>query len=145
MIERLLFVAVRRGARLPSRSHKGDAGLDLYAAELRRIPSGEADLVPTGVATAIPYGWAGLIWPRGSQGRIGVDVLAGVVDASYRGEIEVALYAGETPVEVSPGERIGQLLVQPVELPEPEWATELPAWELSSPGRGAAGWGSTGR
>jgi dUTP pyrophosphatase len=127
---------------LPTRSHDDDAGLDLYAREQVVVGKGAPSCcIPTGIAVAIPSGYAGLIWPRsGLSRREGIDVLAGVVDPQYRSEVEVvlALHSADHYYLVEKGDRIAQLVIQPVELPAVREVDEL-----DSTDRG--GFGSTGR
>ena len=128
---------------LPSYAREGDAGLDLRAAHDATLEPGGRGLVGTGLAVAIPPGYAGLVLPRsGLALSQGVTVLnaPGLVDAGYRGELKVLLVNhGDKPVTVRRGERVAQLVVQSVERAEPIEVGELPASE-----RGAGGFGSTG-
>ena len=126
---------------LPQRASDGAAGADLYAAAEVRILPGERQAVPTGIRLAIPPGWVGLIWPRsGLALRSGLDTLAGVIDSDYRGEVLVLLInLGQEPATVQPGDRVAQLLVQPVAPTQFVRVTELPATH-----RGEGGFGSTG-
>ncbi|HKC98690.1 MAG TPA: dUTP diphosphatase [Methylomirabilota bacterium] len=128
---------------LPAYAREGDAGLDLRAAHDATLEPGGRGLVGTGLAVAIPPGYAGLVIPRsGLALSQGVTVLnaPGLVDAGYRGEVKVLLINhGEKPVTVRRGDRIAQLVVQSVERTEPIEVGELPASE-----RGAGGFGSTG-
>jgi dUTP pyrophosphatase len=132
------------GAVLPARAHPGDAGLDLVAVEAADLPPGGRAAVPTGIAVAIPEGFAGLVVPRsGLARRHGVTVTnaPGLIDAGYRGELIVLLVnLGDAPHRIEPGDRIAQLVITPVSLGLPVEADELPA----SDGRGAGGFGSTG-
>jgi dUTP pyrophosphatase len=141
MFERLHFKRLHPEARLPSRGSAGAAGLDLYAVERVTIEPGGRAAVPTGLAVAVPPGFYGRVAPRsGLAVRQGIDVLAGVIDADYRGEILCALVNhGDAPFEVEPGARIAQLVVEAIATPEPAWAEEL-----EETGRGAGGFGSTG-
>jgi len=130
---------------LPRYARPGDAGVDLVAAtDLELVPGGRG-LVPTGVAVAIPRGYAGFIQPRsGLALRHGVTVLntPGLIDADYRGELKVLL-VNLDPVEtflVTRGERIAQLVVQPV-----EHVRFVEADELDDTDRGEGGFGHTGR
>ena len=117
------------------------AGLDLYAAEDALISKNKVTVIRTGIAMAIPKGYAGLIWPRsGMAVKNGIDTLAGVIDSDYRGEIMVALTSHlEWGVEVAYGSRIAQILIQPVSRP-----TIIEVDELSGTDRGEKGFGSTG-
>ena len=141
MSERLLFKRLHPAARLPTRGSAGAAGLDLYAAERVTIRPGARAAVRTGLAAAVPRGFYGRVAPRsGLAVRHGVDVLAGVIDSDYRGEILCALVNhGREPFEVEPGARVAQLVVEVIATPEPAWAEDLEETE-----RGAGGFGSTG-
>ena len=128
---------------LPAYARVDDAGLDLRAAEATKIEPGGRALVPTGIAIAIPPGYAGLVLPRsGLALRHGVTVLnaPGLIDAGYRGEVKVLLINHDRgAVTVARGERIAQLVLQRVERAELDEVAELPTSE-----RGAGGFGSTG-
>jgi dUTP pyrophosphatase len=141
---RVLVHRLDPGLPLPARAHPGDAGVDLYAVKAVTLAPGERAMVGTGVAVAIPDGYAGLVAPRSGLAQrhgLGLVNAPGVVDAGYRGEIRVILVNhGAEAVSLARGERIAQLLVVPVaagEMPEVE---DLPPSE-----RGAGGFGSTGR
>ncbi len=133
------------GARVPSRAHDGDAGLDLHAAEPARLAPGERASVGTGIAIEIPPGHAGLVLPRsGLAARHGVALVnsPGLIDSGYRGEVRILLLNTdrERSFEIEPGDRIAQLLVAPIDTPEPiEVAT------LATSARGDGGFGSSGR
>lgn len=134
-----------RGLPLPSYARSGDAGLDLLAAEDVVLKPGERAAVRTGIAVALPDGYAGFVHAR--SGRALEDGLAvangpGVIDSGYRGELKVAcvnLDACE-PIYIKHGEKIAQLVIQRVESVELAEVDELP----DSP-RGPGGFGSTGR
>src|SRR5262247_4127359 len=132
-----------RGLPLPVHARPGDAGLDLRASESARLEPGERRLVPTGLAVAIPPGYAGLVLPRsGLAMQKGVTVLnaPGLIDSGYRGELKVLLINhGAEPVELARGERIAQLVVQPVADVKLVEVDRLPESE-----RGMGGFGSTG-
>lgn len=131
---------------LPGYAKPGDAGLDLVAAtDAHLIPGGGRALVGTGMAIALPLGWAGLVMSRsGLAARHGVAVLnaPGLIDAGYRGEIKVPLINTDpTEVyEVRRGDRIAQLVLIPV---QPVWFTEVDELD-GGEGRGG-GFGHTGR
>ena len=114
----LACIKLRDDARLPTRANDGDAGLDLYAAEPAIIGPGERASVGTGIAVEIPPGHAGLVLPRsGLAARHGITLVnaPGLIDAGYRGEIRVLLLNTDraSAFEISPGDRIAQLLVTP--------------------------------
>jgi dUTP pyrophosphatase len=145
----MLRIRVRRldsGVPLPARQHAGDAGYDLTARTGTRLePGGGRALVPTGIAIAIPEGYAGFVQPRsGLALRHGVTCLntPGLIDAGYRDEISVLLVNLDPhdAFDVGIGDRIAQLVIQRVE--DVEW-TEVDALDDSA--RGLGGWGSTGR
>ena len=143
MIE-LPVVRLREGATLPARAYAGDAGLDLAACERVELPPGERAVVSTGLAVAIPEGFAGFVQPRsGLAARHGIAVVnsPGLIDAGYRGEVQVVLLNtdSETPFVVEPGMRIAQLVV--LRLPEVarRGVDALPASERGERGRGSSG------
>ncbi len=131
---------------LPEYARLGDAGADLVAAEDAVLaPGGGRALVGTGIALAIPHGFAGFVQPRsGLAVRHGVTCLntPGLIDAGYRGELKVLLVNTDPAeaFEVRRGERIAQLVIQPIEHVDFVAVQELPDSE-----RGAGGFGSTGR
>ncbi|WP_026129334.1 MULTISPECIES: dUTP diphosphatase [Nocardiopsis] len=142
-----LTITVRRldpGLPLPAYAHPGDAGADLYAAVDVRLDPGQRATVPTGLAIALPDGFAAFVHPRsGLAARHGVTVVnaPGTVDAGYRGEIRVTLLNTDTdtPVTIARGDRIAQMVIQRVERAEFVEADTLP-----DSVRGAGGFGSTG-
>lgn len=131
---------------VPQRAHAGDAGLDLSILESVRLEPGARQRVRTGIAVAIPPGHAGFVVPRsGLAARLGLSVVntPGIIDAGYRGELLVLLLNTdrEQVIELAAGERIAQLLVVPVALPQVVAVDALPA---AGDGRGTGGYGSTG-
>jgi dUTP pyrophosphatase len=142
-------VRLDRDLPLPSRAHDGDAGVDLYSASDVDLAPGERALVPTGIAVAIPHGMVGLIHPRsGLAARVGLSIVnsPGTVDAGYRGEIKISLINLDpaTPIAIRRGDRIAQLLVQRVELPELVEVTSFDEAGLADTTRGDGGHGSSG-
>lgn len=136
-------VRLDRGLPLPVYAKPGDAGLDLRAAEGAGLAPGERRLFPTGLAVAIPEGHAGLVLPRsGLAMQKGVTVLnaPGLIDSGYRGELKVLLINhGAEAVAIERGERIAQLVIQPVAQAQLVEVDRLP-----DSSRGAGGFGSTG-
>lgn len=129
---------------LPSYAHLGDAGMDLFAAHDCEIAPGARALIPTGIALAIPEGFAGFVQPR--SGRALKDGLSfantpGLIDAHYRGEVKVIAVNldTETPIRILRGDKIAQLVIQHVERVE---LAEVD--DLGDTLRGAGGFGSTG-
>lgn len=140
----LPFRRLHPEAALPSYAHPGDAGLDLASTVDVELGPGERAMVPTGVAVAIPEGFAGLVLPRsGLASRHGLTLAnaPGLIDAGYRGEVTCAVVNldRERPVSIRTGDRIAQLVVVPVASVMAIWVEELPASE-----RGTRGFGSTG-
>jgi dUTP pyrophosphatase len=128
---------------VPVRAYAGDAGLDLSSCEHVELGPGERALVPTGLAVAIPDGYAGLVQPRsGLALRHGISIVntPGLIDPGYRGEVKVTLLNTDPrePFTVEPGMRIAQLLIVPIPDVELVEVDELPASE-----RGARGFGSS--
>lgn len=132
------------GARLPARSHPGDAGLDLFALEGCVLNAGSRVSVRTGIAVEIPDGQAGLVLPRsGMAARHGIALVnaPGLIDAGFRGEIRVLLLNTDQnqPHTIAAGDRIAQLVIIDVHAPA---VTEVDALQPSP--RGDGGFGSTG-
>jgi dUTP pyrophosphatase len=136
-------VRLDRELSLPAYARAGDAGLDLRASECVKLEPGERRLVPTGLAIAIPEGHAGLVLPRsGLAMQKGVTVLnaPGLIDSGYRGELRVLLInQGPAVVAIERGERIAQLVIQPVARVRLVEVERLP-----DSARGEGGFGSTG-
>lgn len=130
-------------ATIPTKSNVSDAGWDLYSSGMATIVySGERKLISTDISIAIPDGYCGLIWPRsGLSVNNGIDILAGVIDSGYRGEVKVCmLNTSDTLVHIHPGDRVAQLIIQKV---EDVSFTEVK--NLDDTSRGDDGFGSTGR
>jgi dUTP pyrophosphatase len=134
---------LRPDAQVPTRAYAGDAGIDLAACERVELAPGERALVPTGLAVAIPAGYAGYVQPRsGLATKHGISIVntPGLVDSGYRGELLVNLLNTDTrePFVVEPGMRIAQLVVLAVPDVAPVEVEELPDSE-----RGDRGFGSS--
>jgi dUTP pyrophosphatase len=125
----------------PRYASEGAAGADLHASQAVVIAPGDRAAVPTAIHLELPPGHVGLVWPRsGLALRHGIDTMAGVIDSDYRGEVRVVLVNhGREPFRIEPGDRVAQLLVQPVER-----AAFVADGGLTSTPRGAGGFGSTG-
>ena len=130
-------------AHLPTRATPGSAALDLYALNSVTLYVHQRVAVDTGIAAAIPDGHVGLLYSRSGHGlKHGVTLAnsVGVIDSDYRGEIRAVLVnLGQLPYHVNAGDRIAQLVIQPVETPAVTLVDELP--ETS---RGVGGFGSSG-
>ena len=130
---------------LPAYARTGDAGLDLFAAEDVKLEAGQRAAIPTGIAIAIPEGYAGFVQPRSGRALsegLGVANSPGLIDSGYRGEIKVIavnLNLGGL-IDIRRGEKIAQLVFQKIEHADLELVDDLPGSE-----RGEGGFGSTGR
>jgi dUTP pyrophosphatase len=141
----LPFRTLHPDARLPEAAHQHDAGLDLRSVVDCELGPGDRALVPVGLAVEIPPGHAGLVVPRsGLAARHGITILnaPGLVDAGYRGELQVALLNTDRsePFPIAAGDRIAQLVIVAVPAVEPVLSDEL-----SASVRGERGFGSSGR
>ena len=127
---------------IPTRANDTDAGWDLYATKQRFLGPNQRATFSTGICLEVPQGFVGLIWPRsGLSVKKGIDVLAGVVDSGYRGEVKVCLLnTGHEWLEVEEGDRIAQILFQEV----PEFQL-LEVDTVQNSDRGAGGFGSSGK
>jgi len=141
MLDVLKCLKLHPAARLPARGSAESAGLDLFSIEEVRLEAGGRAMVRTGLAIAVPRGYYGRIAPRsGLASRHGLDVLAGVIDSDYRGEVVCALVNhGREALTLEAGQRIAQLIVEAIITPEPAWADSL-----DETARGEGGFGSTG-
>ncbi len=140
----VLIKRIDPGLPLVQRSHPGDAGADLYTAVDVELEPGERVVVPTGIAIALPDGYAAFVHPRsGLAADYGVTIVntPGTIDAGYRGEIKVIMFNTDrrSQVRFKRGDRIAQLVIQRVERPVFHEVAVLPG-----SGRGAGGHGSTG-
>ena len=127
---------------IPARANKTDAGYDLWSVESYTLKPLERKLFKTGISVEIPEGHYGRIAPRsGLAYKHGLDVLAGVIDSSYRGEIGVILInLGDKDVYITHGDRVAQLIIESCRYPE-----MIQVDELGDSNRGIGGFGSTGK
>lgn len=141
LMETLEFQRLDPRAVLPTRGSEAAAGLDIYSIEPVRLEPGQRVVARTGLAVAIPEGFYGRLAPRsGLATKNGLDVLAGVIDPDYRGEIGCLVYnAGNESVELPEQSKICQLIIEKISTPRAVWADDL-----SVTVRGAGGFGSTG-
>ena len=137
----LRFKQLDPRAVLPKRGSALAAGLDVCSIEELKIGPKQRVMARTGLAVAIPHGFYGRVAPRsGLAAKNGLDVLAGVIDSDYRGEVCCLLYnTGDETISLPAGSKICQLIVEQIITPEAEWATDL-----DETARGAGGFGSTG-
>ena len=132
---------VRDDAKIPTRAHHNDAGIDLYACGEHVVAPHATAMIPIGVAFEIQEGCVGLIWDKSSIGSKSLKTLGGVIDAGYRGEVSVMVHnLSDVPYTFAHGHKVAQLIIQKVEFPE-----IVEADELSDSLRGQGGFGSTGK
>ena len=140
---KLFFKKLHPDAKPPQRGSDGAGGLDLCSIGTVTLNAGQRCTLPTGISMALPQGTVGLIWPRSKlAAKHGIDVLAGVVDSDYRGEVMVSVInLGHDPFEFRTGDKIAQLIIQPTLahlIDHAMYVCELPETE-----RGDAGINST--
>ncbi|HEY8225295.1 MAG TPA: dUTP diphosphatase [Pyrinomonadaceae bacterium] len=137
----LYFKQLDQRATLPTRGSSSSAGLDIYSIDDLTIEPGQRTVARTGLSVAIAEGFYGRVAPRsGLAVNHGLDVLAGVVDADYRGELLCALHnTGDRTISLPAASKICQLIIEKIATPEAAWSDEL-----SETARGAGGFGSTG-
>ena len=129
------------GAKMPTRAHPNDAGLDIYAAEDAIIRAGSYAVIETGVHIEIPRGYVGMMTSKSGLMSSHALTCRGTIDADYTGSIKAVIFNhGSQIFSVHAGDKITQLVIGPIITPELELVDELPETE-----RGAAGFGSTGR
>jgi len=136
------FQKISKKAQLPAYTNPGDAGMDLRTLEPKTLKPGERHIFTTGLAVAIPRNHVGLVWDRsGLAAKEGLTCLAGVIDSGYRGEIGVVmLNTSKKSVKIEQGDRVAQLLIQPV-----VQAKIKEAKTLSETQRGKGGFGASGK
>lgn len=141
MVDEILIIA--NPEHIPERKHPEDAGSDLKASHDAIVHPGRTEMIGTGVRALIPYHYAGFVFARsGLASRHGIRPAncVGIIDHQYRGEIMVPIYNDSAiPYEIKAGDRIAQLVVLYVELPN-----FMPVDRLPESDRGAGGFGSTG-
>lgn len=132
---------LHKEAKLPTRAHHDDAGLDIYCYETITIPAYQTVKIPTGIAYEVPDGYCVFAWDKGSLGAKGLKTLGGVLDSGYRGEMFVPMHnLNDSPYVFEKGDKIAQIVIQKVELWEVEESDQL-----SETIRGKGGFGSTGK
>jgi len=140
LVKQVGVLLKRSDAKIPTKAHYNDAGFDLYSVEDAVIQPKQRKTVCTGICLQIPDNYTGLIWPRsGLSVKKGIDVLAGVIDAGYRGEVMICLYnTSFEAVRINHGDKIAQIIFQ--EVPN---ISMIPMAMLDSSQRGENGFGST--
>lgn len=129
-------------ARLPEYAHPGDAGMDIFSLEDYELKPKERHLFSTGVSIALPRGYVALIWDKsGLAAKYGLSTLGGVIDADYRGEYKIViLNTSDKSYNIKKGDKIAQVIIQPVVKAETEEVEDL-----DQTGRGSGSFGSTGK
>jgi len=129
-------------AKLPIYAHPGDAGMDFFALAETEIKPGEVIRVKTGIALELPIGYVGLIWDKsGLAANHGLKTMAGVLDAGYRGELQIVVTNLSKEIySIKKHDKVAQMLIQKIESPE-----LIEVDELSDTSRGEGGFGSTGK
>jgi len=121
-------------------AHEEDAGLDLFSCESCILKPGKRKLISTGLSIELPQGYVGLIWDKSGIANNGITTMAGVIECTYRGEYKILLFnTGKEDYEIEKGDKIAQLLIQPILTAEVEEVEEL-----SETKRGDGAFGSTG-
>ena len=143
----LRLVRLDKDLPLPRRAHATDAGIDLFSADSVTIQPGQRVMVGTGIAVGLEPGTVGLIHPRsGLAAKRGLSIVnaPGTIDADYRGEVKICLVNMDpsSPIEISRGDRVAQLVIQHVILCDVEEIDDVE--QLGETQRGAGGYGSTG-
>lgn len=136
------FKLLCNDAQPPKKASKAAAGFDLHSLGGHILYPGKVEKIPTGVAMSIPDFCVGMIWPRSGLATKGVDTMAGVIDADYRGEISVLLINhSDQKIGIEPGDRVAQLIIQS----HNSWLEDQLVLTLDNTDRGSGGFGSTGR
>ena len=138
---KLLVKKMRQDARLPTRAHKEDAGIDLYACGTHILLSHQTAMIPLGIAIEMEEGYVGLIWDKSSIGAKSIKTLGGVIDAGYRGELTIMVHnLSNESYTFEHGHKVAQMLLQKIEL-----GSVIEVEELTPSARGTGGFGSTGK
>lgn len=138
---KLKIKKVRVEAKVPTRAHHNDAGIDLYACGEHVVLPHQTATIPLGIAMEIEEGYVGLMWDKSSMGAKSIKTLGGVIDAGYRGEVLAMVHnLSNESYTFLHGHKVAQMIVQKVEFPVIEEVEEL-----SDSLRGEGGFGSTGK
>lgn len=118
-MEKLSVEKLSPTAKLPTRGHYNDAGLDIYADETVILQPGGQQIIKTGIKIAVPDGFVALVWDKGGLAKDGQHTIAGVIDSGYRGEIGINMVnLTSSPYTIKQGQKFAQILIQPVSLCE---------------------------
>ena len=116
-IKELKIERLTTTAKLPTRGHYNDAGLDIYADETVILKAGEYRIIKTGLKMAVPDNYVALVWDKGGLAKNGIHTMAGVIDAGYRGEINInVINFSQHEYEIKQGQKFAQILIQPISL-----------------------------
>lgn len=128
-------------AKLPAYAYAGDAGMDLFTVEDYTLKPGERHIFPTGIAMKIPEGFVALVWDKsGLSHKAGMKVFGGVLDSNYTGEYLIGLMnLSSEPHEFKKGDKIAQVLIQPVATATIEEVQELPETNRGDKRHGSSG------
>lgn len=138
---KLLIKKLHEDAKLPTRAHHDDAGIDIYAHGTHKVEPNETVAIPTGVSMELEKGYVSLVWDKSGIALKGIKTVGGVIDAGYRGEYKIMIHnLSNIPHTFLNGDKIAQILIQKVEFPE---LVEVD--ELNHSTRGVGGFGSTGK
>jgi dUTP pyrophosphatase len=125
---------------IPSYAHEGDAGMDIHSCEDFILGPNERHLFSTGISIELPAGYVSLIWDKSGVANKGIKTMGGVIEHTYRGEYKIILYnTGKEPYEIKKGQKIAQILIQPIITAQVQEVSEL-----SETKRGSGAFGSTG-
>lgn len=139
---RMKVKRVHPDAKLPSYAHEGDAGLDIFALESCTLKAGERKTLRTGISYELEPGFVSLIWDKsGLASKHGLKTMAGVIESNYRGELMIVLLnTSDVDYQIEKGDKIAQMLIQPITTANVEEAEEL-----SEANRGTGSFGSSGK
>lgn len=138
---KLFIKKIRDEAKIPTRAHHDDAGIDLYACGEHMVAPHTTVMIPLGIAMEIEEGYVGLMWDKSSIGSKSIKTLGGVIDAGYRGEVTAMVHnLSNESYTFEHGHKVAQMIIQKVEFPE-----IIESEELSDSHRGAGSFGSTGK
>lgn len=138
---KLYIKKLREDAKIPTRAHYDDAGIDIFAHGTHIVESHQTIAIPTGVSMELEKGYVSLVWDKSGIALKGIKTIGGVIDAGYRGEYKIMVHnLSSVPHTFSHGDKVAQILIQKVEFPELEVVEEL-----SDSKRGTGGFGSTGK
>ncbi|MCF7843566.1 dUTP diphosphatase [Candidatus Gracilibacteria bacterium] len=138
---KLFIKKLHKDAKLPTRAHHDDAGIDIYAHGTHIVEPNQTLAIPTGVSMELEKGYVSLVWDKSGIALKGIKTVGGVIDAGYRGEYKIMIHnLSDISYIFSNGDKVAQILIQKVEFPE-----LVEVNELKDSTRGVGGFGSTGK